>query len=77
MTETIQEFLEGKRKAYERKKTARRNKEAEHRVQLREFDDKICLCLDNIPLVPIKDGNTDMLKTARGIFRDWLEITKQ
>lgn len=40
-------------------------KEAERRIQVREFDNMLCLSLDGIPVLPMSEFNKQTLADAR------------
>lgn len=46
--------------------------EAEHRIQVREFDNMFCLSLDGIPVLPMGDFNKQTLADARLTFFNYL-----
>lgn len=52
--------------------------EAQHRIQIREFGGKLCLAIDNIPVVPIQeDWNAfDVLASCRKTFGEYLTAKK-
>lgn len=46
--------------------------EASHRIQVREFDNMLCLSLDGIPVLPMSDFNKQTLADARLTFFNYL-----
>ncbi len=40
-------------------------KEAERRIQVREFDNMLCLSLDGVPVLPMSEFNKKTLADAR------------
>lgn len=40
-------------------------KEAERRIQVREFDNMLCLSLDGVPVLPMREFNKQTLADAR------------
>ena len=47
-------------------------KEAERRIQVREFDNMLCLSLDGIPVLPMSEFNKQTLADARLTFFNYL-----
>lgn len=43
-------------------------KEAERRIQVREFDNMLCLSLDGVPVLPMSEFNKQTLADARLTF---------
>lgn len=59
------------KKKAEQKRAAQVREEAMSRIQAREFDGKIFLCFDNVPILETKDLTLDMavsVKEARQYF---------
>lgn len=48
-------------------------REAARRVQVREFDNMLCLSLDGIPLVPLREFDKQALSDARLTFYNYLK----
>lgn len=46
--------------------------EASHRIQVREFDNMLCLSLDGIPVLPMGNFNKQTLADARLTFFNYL-----
>lgn len=51
-------------------------KEAERRIQVREFDNMLCLSLDGIPVLPMSEFNKQTLADARLTFFNYLNRDK-
>lgn len=47
-------------------------KEAERRIQVREFDNMLCLSLDGVPVLPMSEFNKQTLADARLTFFNYL-----
>lgn len=47
-------------------------KEAERRIQVREFDNMLCLPLDGVPVLPMSEFNKQTLADARLTFFNYL-----
>lgn len=53
--------------------------EAKQRIQIREYNGKICLSLDDIPVLVINDNPTAVLDASRELLASFLinnQITK-
>lgn len=48
------------------------HEEAKRRVQYREFQGKLCIALDNIPLLPIENAYDGMLESCRETFKEYI-----
>lgn len=55
------------------RRNARLTKEAEARVQVREFGGQLCLSIDGVPLLPMATYNTLMLQDARTTLYNYLK----
>lgn len=47
-------------------------REASSRIQVREFDNMLCLSLDGIPVLPMRDFDKQTLADARLTFFNYL-----
>lgn len=47
-------------------------REAGNRIQVREFDNMLCLSLDGIPVLPMRDFDKQTLADARLTFFNYL-----
>ena len=74
--ERIQNTLENwKVRARQRKADKHRmalTEEANRRIQVREFDNILCLSIDGIPLLPMSDFDKQTLADARLTFFNYL-----
>ena len=50
-------------------------KEAERRIQVREFDNMLCLSLDGVPVLPMSEFNKQTLADARLTFFNYFNQT--
>lgn len=46
--------------------------EAERRIQYREFDGKLVIALDNIPIVPVEEYSSIKLEICRALFGSYI-----
>lgn len=46
--------------------------EAERRIQYREFQGKLVVALDNMPLVPVTENNETVLEDCRDLFARYI-----
>lgn len=46
--------------------------EAERRIQYREFNGKLVIALDNIPIVPVTENSSILLEDCRDIFGSYI-----
>lgn len=50
--------------------------EAERRIQVREFDGMLCLSIDGIPVMPMREFNRQTLSDARLTLYNYLTVTR-
>ena len=60
-----------KMKASENKRLGR-IEEAARRVQVKEFDNMLCLSIDGVPILPMREFNKQMLSDARLTLYNYL-----
>ncbi len=48
-------------------------READRRIQVREFDGMLCLSLDGMPVMPMKEFDRKVLSDARLTFYNYIE----
>ena len=58
----------------EEKKKLSRMIEVNRRMQVREFNNMLCLSLDGIPVLPLKDFNKQALSDARLTLYNYLSM---
>lgn len=46
--------------------------EAERRIQYREFNGKLVVALDNMPIVPVTENNNTVLEDCRDLFGSYI-----
>lgn len=46
--------------------------EAERRIQYREFNGKLVVALDNMPIVPVTENNNTVLEDCRDLFASYI-----
>lgn len=59
------------------RKAARLQREVERRIQVREFDGGLCLCLDNIPVLKRAVFDDDELRQARSLLFNYLTSARR
>jgi hypothetical protein len=69
----LQSNLAQRKQQRKARKEERLQREAEHRIQVREFDGVLCLCLDNIPVLERTAFNDAELKQARFLLFNYLK----
>lgn len=46
--------------------------EAERRIQYREFNGKLCVALDNVPIIPVTEQQNTVLDDCRELFGSYI-----
>lgn len=46
--------------------------EAERRIQYREFNGRLVVALDNMPIVPVTENNNTVLEDCRDLFGSYI-----
>lgn len=64
--------LAGMRKSKADKQRLSKMEEANRRVQVREFDNMLCISLDGMPIVPLKEFDKQALSDARLTFYNYI-----
>lgn len=62
-----------------RKETKLNNKcckEAEHRIQFREFRGNLCIALDNVPIIPVEESDIELLNSSRKTFQQYIFLQR-
>lgn len=52
-------------------------REAERRIQYMEFDGKLCVAFDGIPIAPVTENNEDILYESREVFQKYIYKQKE
>lgn len=60
------------RKSKADKQRLSKMEEANRRVQVREFDNMLCISLDGMPIVPLKEFDKQALSDARLTFYNYI-----
>ena len=50
--------------------------EVQERLQVREFNGQLCLCLDNVPVIARTAFNDTELKQARYMLKQYIKRTR-
>lgn len=77
IAEWLDRFIANRKKAYDAKKDERLKDEAYHRIQVREFAGKLCLCLDNVPVLERTLFNDSELQQARFLLYQYLKSVRK
>lgn len=71
------EYQQQNRERREARKAARLQREVERRIQVREFDGGLCLCIDNIPVLKRAEFDDAELKQARTLLFNYLTSARR
>lgn len=71
------EYQQQNRERREARNAARLRREVERRIQVREFDGCLCLCIDNIPVLKRPEFDDAELKQARRLLFDYLSSARR
>ena len=70
--ETIKNWLADRQATSQENKKHKAFLEAKRRIQVREFEGKCCLSIDNIPVLELKGYEADTLESARKTLQNYL-----
>lgn len=65
-------FLHNYRAQAEERRRQRLSLEVQRRIQLREFENKAYIAIDDIPLIPLADDIELLVEVRNTILRYWL-----
>ena len=76
MKSYIMAFCEKIRQRKEKRRIARCIDDSNHRIQIREFNGKLCIAIDNIPVVVIEEdwNAVDVLAKSRDTFAEYIKL---
>lgn len=77
IAEWLERFIANRKQAYKASKDERLKDEAYHRIQVREFAGKLCLCLDNTPVLERTLFNDSELQQARFLLYQYLKSVRK
>ena len=76
MANLLNRWLSEHRQKKERRREARLEMEVQERLQVREFNGQLCLCLDNVPVIARTAFNDTELKQARYMLKQYIKRTR-